>query len=704
MKNRKKFYLLAILIIGFWLVIAGLGGPTFGKINGLSNNAESSFLPKTAQSTLVEDQISHFSQSNTLPAILLFTSNQPIKTTTNISYLKSLIPQLTSQVPDLALSKTSGVIGPIFSRDGLAAEIFVPIKAVTDNTPSINAVKKIINTNKPSNLKSYVTGPAGIVNAFSTAFNGINGILTYVAIISVLVILLLVYRSILLPFLVLLSSVFALSGSIMVVFALASHNVVDLNGESQGILSILVIGATTDYSILILSRFKEKLHEFDSKIEAVKQTLLASWEPILAAAATVVTALFSLLFSSLNSNRSLGPIAAIGIIVSFLVAMTFFPSLLLLFGRKAFWPLKVKLEPSLVKKEDASSYNVYSKFWSKVAAFVEKHYRKIWIVISVSLLILIAFALPTFKASGVTQTETIMGNPPAVQGQNLLGTFFPAGSGNPVEIIASEKSASKIISDLSRNSAVSSSIIVSSFNPLTKKEVPIVYDNKVLIQTTINYQAQSSSAQNFIKDIRISLKQYDPAVLVGGNTAIQLDVNTAASRDLHVIIPIVLVVIFIILILLLRSILAPIVLILSVVLSYASTIAISALFFNHVFHFPGSDPSVPLFGFIFLVALGVDYNIFLMTRIREESIKHSTRFGVLKGLSMTGSVITSAGVVLAATFAALGVIPILFLAEIAFIVAFGVLLDTLIIRSLLVTSIAYDLDRKVWWPNQKKFK
>ncbi len=703
MKNRKNYYLLAFVLIGFWLVVAGFGGPTFGKISGLSNNAESSFLPKTAQSTLVENQIGNFSQSNTLPAILLFTSQKAIKSSVNNAYLTGLIPKL-SLVPDLAISKTSAVVGPIYSADGFAAEIFVPIKAVADNTPSINAISKIINTNKPVGLISYVTGPAGIVNAFSTAFNGINGILTYVAIISVLVILLLVYRSLLLPFLVLISAIFALSGSILVVFALASHNIVSLNGESQGILSILVIGATTDYSILILSRFKEKLHEFESKVEAVKQTLFASWEPVLAAASTVVAALLGLLFSSLNSNRSLGPIAAIGIIVSFLVAMSFFPSLLLIFGRKAFWPLKVKYQPDLVKKENLSSYNVYSRFWSKVALFVEKKYRLIWISLTVVLLALIVLALPTFKASGVTQTETIMGNPEAVQGQNLVGKYFPAGSGNPVEIIARQTSAAQIISELSKNSAVSSSLVVSSFNPLTKKATPIVYNGKVLIQTTINYQAQSTPAQNFIKSIRSSLKQYDPNVLVGGNTAIQLDVNTAASRDLHVIIPIVLTVILVILMLLLRSILAPIVLILSVVLSFASTLAISALFFNHVFNFPGSDPSVPLFGFIFLVALGVDYNIFLMTRIREESIRHSTRFGILKGLSMTGSVITSAGIVLAATFAALGVIPILFLAEIAFIVAFGVLLDTLIIRSLLVTSISYDLDKKIWWPNQKKFK
>ena len=703
MSKRKKYYIISILTLVFWFVVASVGGPTFGKINGVSSNNEASFLPKTAQSTLVENQIGHFSQINSFPAILLFTSDKSLVNVQDLKYLTPL-PFKLYQAPGLAISQTSKIIGPIFSKNLKAAEFIVPTKAVNDNSSTLSYLSSAINQNKPSYIKSYITGPAGIIGAFSTAFKGINGILTYVAIISVLVILLLVYRSVLLPILVLLSSVFALSGSILVVYFLASHNIVTLNGESQGILSILVIGATTDYSILILSRFKEKLHEIDSKFEAVKQTLLASWEPITAAAATVVTALFGLLFSELNSNRGLGPVAATGIIVSFLVAMTFFPSLLLIFGRKAFWPLKVKYEPEVAKKAGTKTFNAYSKFWNKVSSFVEKRYKVLWSVIALSLIILVGFALPTFKASGVSQTQSIMGNPEAVQGQNLLGNYFPAGSGNPVQIITSEASSSKVTSYLNKTIGVSSVAAVSLTNPLTKLSKPIVYNGNVLLNVVINYQAQSSQAQNMIKSFRANLKQFDSNVLVGGNTAIQLDVNTAASHDLRTIIPIVLFVILVILVILLRSLLAPIVLILSVVLSYASTLAVSALVFNHIFHFPGSDPSVPLFGFIFLVALGVDYNIFLMTRIREESIKHNTRFGILKGLSVTGSVITSAGVVLASTFAALGVIPILFLAQIAFIVAFGVLLDTLIIRSLLVPSISYDLNNRIWWPRHKKIK
>ncbi len=702
MQKRTKYYLISTVTLLVWLVIASVGGPTFAKINSVANNNEGSYLPKSAQSTQVQNQISKFEQTNSFPAIIFIQS--PNKFTNNdLSYISNL-PKQFKDVTGVYLSKNTFIVGPIISENKMAAEIIVPTTATTNNNPTINGLHNILANNKPKYLSTYVTGPAGIINAFSNAFNGINGILTYVAIIAVLVILLVVYRSIFLPILVLLSSVFALSGSILVVYFLAKHNVIQLNGEGQGILSILVIGATTDYSILFISRFKEKLHQFDNKFDAIRQSLLSTWEPITAAALTVIAGLFSLLFSELNSNRSLGPVAATGIIMSYFTAMTFFPALLLLFGRKSFWPLKVTYDAETSSKNEPSKFNLYSNFWNKIARFVENRFRMIWIVLGVSLLAIIIIGLPTLKASGVSQAQNITGKSEAITGQNLLGKYFPAGSGNPMQIIASQSSSEAIVKSLNQTNGISSATILSDNNPITKSSIPIVADNKVLINVVTNYQGQSPQAESLVSQLRTSLKVFDKNVLVGGNSAIQLDTNNAAKHDLKIIIPVVLAIILVILILLLRSILAPVILIISVIISYAATLAISAIIFNHVFHFPGADPSVPLFGFIFLVALGVDYNIFLMTRIREESLKTSTRYGILKGLSVTGSVITSAGIVLSATFAALGVIPILFLAELAFIVSFGVLLDTLIIRSLFVPAISYDIGRKIWWPNIKKYK
>jgi RND superfamily putative drug exporter len=229
---------------------------------------------------------------------------------------------------------------------------------------------------------------------------------------------------------------------------------------------------------------------------------------------------------------------------------------------------------------------------------------------------------------------------------------------------------------------------------------PLVKNGEALISATLTSQADSQIANNTISSLRKTFEKQSPQTLVGGSTAIALDTQNTARSDLKKIIPIVLLVIFIILALLLRALTAPILLIATVILSFAASLGLSALVFNHVFHFPGSDPSVPLFGFIFLVALGVDYNIFLMTRVREESISRGTHEGIFKGLSVTGGVITSAGVVLAATFASLSVVPILFLVQLAFIVAAGVLIDTVIVRSLLVPGLAEEIGKKIWWPSR----
>ena len=695
-KKGIRILIPAVLLI-IWLSLGGLGGPTFGKINSVSNNNEGAFLPKSSESTKVQNIQSNFQKTNVLPAILLFTSQNKL-TINDIHYFRDLSSSITS-INGVKVGPENPIIGPVLSKNKTAAQIIVPTAATPSNGATISAIQTLISRNKPSNLKSYVTGAAGIISAFGNAFKGINGILTYVAIMAVLVILLIVYRSIFLPFLVLLTSIFALSAAIFVVYNLTKHNILQLNGESQGILSILVIGASTDYSILIISRYKESLHKMKSTWNALASALKSAWEPITAAATTVIIALFCLLFSELNSNRSLGPVAAIGIAASYLAAMTFLPSVLSIFGRKAFWPIKIKVDRDF--PELSNELPTDSRLWKKIAQIIKSKHQVIWISCFIVLALFAIFGVPQYRASGVSQSQSILGSSQAVKGFNILPQYFPAGSGSPVEIIARQQKASAVLSSIKHSQDISSATIFESGYPIRKIKV---INDQVLISATLKINPQSKQAQNLITNLRSSLKRIDPSVLVGGTTAIQLDTNNAAKQDLKTIIPIVLVVILIILIIVLRSLVAPFILIISVILSYAATIGISALVFNNLFNFPGSDPSVPLFGFIFLVALGVDYNIFLITRVREESLKHKTLPGILRGLSVTGNVITSAGIVLAATFAALGVIPILFLAEIAFIVAFGVLLDTIIVRTFLVPSFAYQIAKYIWWPNKKEMK
>ena len=550
----------------------------------------------------------------------------------------------------------------------------------------------VVNKNISDNQKGYVTGPVGLASALFKAFAGIDGKLIYVTLVVVFVILLLVYRAIILPFLVLGTALFALSGAGLVVYHGVLWNWFKLNGQSQGILSILVIGACTDYSLLLTSRFREALTHHESKFEAMAFAWKRSFEPILASGLTVILGLLCLIFSDLNSNKGLGPVAASGIVFAVLSALTFLPAFLAILGRKAFWPFVPKflgIEEKVVLKNGLEDR---SGFWKAVSEFVAKRSRILWITLFI-LLIASAYNLTQFKASGVTQLDSILGQSNAVDGQNELSKHFPAGSGSPLIVIASKDKAVLLINKIENNKGIISAVPVVDAN----KQIKVV-NNQIMINVTLDYVSGSAASQEVVMKLRNELPSIDKTALVGGSTAVSLDVNNNAKRDLRVITPLILFVILIILIVLLRSLVAPVILILSVILSFTATIGISAFLFNHVFHFPGSDASIPLYGFVFLVALGVDYNIFLMTRVREESLKLGTHAGILRGLSVTGSVITSAGVVLASTFAALSVVPILFLLEIAFIVAFGVLLDTLIVRTLLVPALSYDLGKYIWWP------
>jgi RND superfamily putative drug exporter len=554
-------------------------------------------------------------------------------------------------------------------------------------------------------MQTYVTGPAGLAADLTAAFAGIDGILLLVALGAVFVILLIVYRSLLLPIVVLLTSVFALCAAILLVFGMAKAGWIQLNGQSQGILSILVIGAATDYALLFVARFREALTHTTNRTAAVLKAWKASFEPILASGATVIIALLCLLFSDLNSNKALGPVAAAGILCSLFAALTLLPALMALFGRAAFWPFRPKLVPAGEREPElVTGLEGQKGLWRATGSLVSRRPRIIWVG-SVLLLVLAAGGLLQLKANGVPQTDVILTASNAVDGQDALARHFDAGSGSPAVVVADESKAADVLDTVKSADGVGEAYLLAPGSvPITgapgTPADPDVRDGKVLINATLNSAADSLEAEEAVKELRTNVRDVDPGALVGGVTATALDTNTTAQRDLVIIIPVVLVVILFILMLLLRSVVAPVLLVLSVVLSYAAAMGVSALVFNNIFGFSGADATVPLFGFVFLVALGVDYNIFLMSRVREESLKHGTRPGILRGLGVTGGVITSAGVVLAATFAALGVIPIMFLVQLAFIVAFGVLLDTVLVRSLLVPALAYDLGAKIWWPSK----
>lgn len=691
-------WLLPVILVLTWLALAGVGGPTFGRLEEVSSNDQASFLPASAEATAAQDWQAKFRDSDEVPGVIVIESDEAF-TPAQLGEVAGLKAELEG------LQLGSAVVGPIPSEDGKAVQFIAPIDSSSEVKEAVQELRDTVAESAPEGMQTFVTGPAGLAADLTAAFAGIDGILLLVALAAVFVILLIVYRSLLLPIMVLLTSVFALCAAILLVFGMAKAGWIQLNGQSQGILSILVIGAATDYALLYVARFREALTHTANRTAAVLTAWKASFEPILASGATVIIALLCLLFSDLNSNKALGPVAAAGILCSLFAALTLLPALMALLGRAAFWPFRPKLVPAEDREPElVTGLEGQKGLWRATGSLVSRRPRTVWIA-SVLLLLVASAGVLQLKANGVPQTDVILTASNAVDGQDALARHFDAGSGSPAVVVADQGKAQEVLNTVKAADGVGDAYLLAQGSvPITgapgAPSAPDVRDGKVLINATLNSAADSLEAEEAVKALREDVKAVDPDALVGGVTATALDTNTTAQRDLVIIIPVVLVVILFILMLLLRSVLAPVLLVLSVVLSYAAAMGVSAFVFNNILGFPGADATVPLFGFVFLVALGVDYNIFLMSRVREESLKHGTRPGILRGLGVTGGVITSAGVVLAATFAALGVIPIMFLVQLAFIVAFGVLLDTVLVRSLLVPALAYDIGPGIWWPSK----
>ena len=693
---------LPALIVLVWLAVAGVGGPYFGRVGEVSSNDPTAYLPTSAQATQVQRRLPAFLGGDTIPAVVLVTSGSPLTTAQRAQLDR--VPAALAAIPGVTQPSP-----PIVSQDGTAAQVFVPVSASVSTGDAVAAMRAALPHLVPPGTSVYVTGPAGFTADLVTAFGGIDGILLLVAVLAVLVILVVVYRSPLLPFVVLLTSTFALTAALLTVWWLAKAGVFPLSGQTQGILFILVIGAATDYSLLYVARYREALRAHEHRWDATRAALRGAVEPILASGGTVVAGLLMLLLSELQSNRALGPIAAVGIVFAMLAALTLLPSLLLLLGRAAFWPRPPRFAPDEAGADPVPTTGL----WARVPRFVARRSRPVWLL-GVVVLLVASAGLLQLRASGVPASDLVLGGSQARTGQQQLAEHFPGGSGSPVQVIVPADRLQAAARTLLASHGVTSVAVVAAGSPSGQAPVtaagvqplvpgtpvpaPTVSHGDVLLEATLAQAADSVAAESTVRQLR---SQLGSGALVGGVTATAVDSDHASVHDRNLIIPLVLLVILVILMLLLRALVAPLLLVGTVVLSFGATLGISAVVFNHVLHLPGADPAVPLFGFVFLVALGIDYNIFLMTRVREEALRTGARAGMSRGLGITGGVITSAGVVLAATFAALAVIPILFLLQLAFIVAFGVLLDTVLVRSLLVPALGHELGRRMWWPSRR---
>jgi RND superfamily putative drug exporter len=672
------------IAVVLWLAIAVVATPLAGRLGAAQTNDAAAFLPPGAESTRVLVAQRQLPSGDAIPAIVVFTrANGP---------LTAADDRAIATTADRIARFAAGPVSPVVSApDGTAALLIIPLAQSADAdefADRISQLRATVRGAAPPGLATSVTGPAGIIVDTYTLFRGVEGPLLVATAGVVALILLVVYRGPFLWLVPLLAVGAADQAATAIIYLLARHGDLTVNGQSAGILRVLVFGAGTDYALLLIARYREELTRHAAPADAMRVAVRHAGPAILASAGTVVLGLLCLLLGELNSDRGLGPVGAVGIVTAFVTMMTLLPALLVICGRRLFWPRVPHLSPAAaaLRIQNAGNAEIIGA-WARAGTLIARRPRVIWVATTIALAVLALGA--TTHERLLRDKDAFRRSSDAVVGEASVAAHFPPGSSAPTFVIGASAAAAQLSGAIVATPGVAGSVANGTGGGLTQFLV------------VLKDPPDSAAAAATIDRLRANVRTVPGAnALVGGTTAVNNDIKQAALRDRRVVIPLVLAVVLVILGLLLRSLVAPLMLIATVVLSFLAALGVSALAFRHLFGFQGTDPTLPLFGFIFLVALGVDYNIFLMTRVREEAIRTEARAGVLRGLAVTGGVITSAGVVLAATFSVLFIFPLVQLAEIGFLVAFGVLLDTLVVRSVLVPALALDLGRAIWWPSR----
>lgn len=679
------------VVLAAVLVLTAIMASFSAKLTSVQNNEASSWLPESAESTRVLEELSETVDPNDIPTLVVYHHDGGL-TDADLAAMEEDGPQIAG----LAGVTGDGVLTPaaaqaaqaqgapvptLVSDDGEVAYLYFVLNFGANGWNDIpEAADEIRDIATLDGGEVHLAGYGGQAADSAEAFEGIDTNLIFATLGVVIVILLFTYRSPvlwLLPILCAVSANFIATG---LVYLLAKYAGLTVNGQSQAILSILVIGAGTDYALLLVARYREELRRHEDRHEAMAFALHRAAPAILASAATVAVGMLCLSFADLNSTAGLGPVLAIGVVVTMVVMTTLLPALLVICGRWVFWPKR----PTFRSAEPTSA-----GLWARVGRAISHRPRRVWLT-TTGLLLLACLGLFRLDASGLSTEDTYTKEFDSIKGQKLLADHGLADNSNTIQVVTDADAADAVAASLE------------GIDRLGTPGAPQpVSDGRVWFEATVDADISSTTAADVVEASREAVHAVDGAdAVVGGGAAFYLDTKIASERDSLVIMPLVLGVVLLILIGLLRALVAPLILMATVVLSFGAALGISALLFEYVFGFAGSDPGFPLFAFVFLVALGIDYNIFLMTRVREETATHGTRKGSLIGLASTGGVITSAGIVLAATFLVLGSLPLVFLAELGVAVALGVMLDTLVVRSVLVTALNLDLGGKIWWPSR----
>lgn len=666
--KRTKFAVVAI-----WFLAVMVMGSAAGRFEDAQKNDSKSYLPDTAESLKVVD-IEEKQTGEQLPGIQVYYRASGLTADD-----KKAIQGDADALNENRLQGQLGDATVLFANDGNTAALSVTVISNGEGDDLQKIADEIRETaeDNPSGLVTKLTGGIGFSDDAIDVFNSMNGTVLFGTAALVIVLLLVIYRSPILWVLPLIAVAFAETIS-RAFGTLIAENGTTVNGQSAIIMTILIFGVGTDYALLLIARYREELRRHEDRHEAMAFALRKSSPAILASAGTVILALMTMILGELNSTSSTGPIGAMGVAMAMLSMLTLLPALLLIGGRRSFWPF--------VPRFHSADHFAASNFWSNLADFVQR--RKHLVIAGLALLMGVMALGWTQYNTGLTQTDSYTEKVQSIEGSEILQRTLPPGATGPVVVMVSDPDSVQKVADAVEDVDG----VVSVTTPKTIKGV-------ARMEATLSYEPYGREARQVVPKIRAAARTASEGALVGGVTAIDVDVRKSQSRDNKVIIPLALLVVFLILLVLLRALVAPLILIATVVASYFAVVGLSYVVFDKVFGFVGVDTSFPLWVFIFLVALGVDYNIFLMARVREEVQKHGATEGVRRGLVATGGVITSAAVVLAGTFTVLGVLPLVFLAEMGFTVAFGVLFDALLVRSMLVPAIAWELGPKIWWPS-----
>jgi RND superfamily putative drug exporter len=676
------------VVAGVWLVavFAMMGANLPGKFSDAENNESTSFLPSDAESTKALAVSEELQGGEQAPIVVIYrregglTEADQQKIAADRQELNEAMQQY-PQVSPFAEPRPSPsgdaalLIGNI-TGDGESETILDPIDDIREMV-----------SDPGGGLEVKVTGPAGFAADAIKVFESINGTLLLAAVAIVFVLLILIYRSPLFFWIPLIAVGVAEITTRAVGYGLTELGVT-VNGQSSSILSVLVLGAGTDYALLLVSRYREELRKHEDKHEAIALAMRTAGPAIFASGCTVIAALLCLSIAEVEGTAGLGPIGAMGIAVAMLTMLTLLPAMLAITGRRAFWrPAIFRWSNGIPHYGDTGADETHGA-WRHIGNRVARNPRRVWIG-TAAMLGVMALGVLTID-TGLTQSDAYREKVESIEGQELLARSFPAGASAATEIIVTDRADVEAVTAAAED-----------FEGVAEVRPAMEGEGGVLLNAVLEPDPYSTEAYDLIPGLRAAVKEAGgPDVLVGGPSAIEHDVREAASRDTKLIPPIALVVVLLILIVLLRAIVAPLLLIATVVLSFAASLGFSLVVFDVVFGFAGIDPSLPLYAFVFLVGLGIDYNIFLMTRVREETQRYGTRSGMLRGLAVTGAVITSAGIVLAGTFSVLAVLPLVFLTEIGFVIAFGVLLDALVVRSVLVPALVLDAGPRIWWPSR----